>query len=331
MIPIKKIQLVFTGGTISMRYDVELGAAVPMFTGREIVDKIPGLERIADFDIDDFSMLPGPHVTPAKMLELANRVRDYLNHPEIDGVVITHGTDTLEETAFLLDLVLQNPKPVVLVGAMRTSSDLSWDGPANLAEAMRVATADDARDRGVMVTLSSSIHAGSEVTKTHTESVDTFQSPDFGPLGLVERDRVLFYRRPVRRVHVVPERLDLPVALLKMYSGADDSMLRWCLDGGARGIVVEALGRGNVPPAVLPGIEAAIEQGVPVVVVSRCPSGRVLDTYGYPGGGKDLRRLGVIFGGFLNGPKARLALMAALGAGWSLAEIRGLFEAGLYD
>lgn len=314
-----------------MRYDAELGAAVPMFRGHEIVEKIPGLEKIADFEIDDFAMLPGPHMTPSKMLELAQRVRNHLQRPEIDGVVISHGTDTLEETAFLLDLVLSDAKPVVLVGAMRTSSDLSWDGPANLAEAMRIAAAAEARDRGVMVALSSAIHAASEVTKMHTESVDTFQSPDFGPLGLVERDRVLFYRRPVRRLHVDPRHLEARVPLLKMHAGADDRSLRWCLEDGAEGIVIEALGRGNVPPAVLPGVEAATSRGVPIVIVSRCPGGRVLDTYGYPGGGKELRRLGVIFGGFLPGPKARLALMAGLGAGWSIEQIRSLFEEGLYD
>lgn len=314
-----------------MRYDETIGAAVPMFSGREIVDKIPGLEAIADFEIDDFAMLPGPHMTPAKMLELAEHVNQLTARPEIDGIVITHGTDTLEETAFLLDLVLDTPKPVVMVGAMRTSSDPGWDGPANLTEAMRVAACEAARERGVMVALSSTIHAATEVTKMHTESLEAFRSPDFGPLGFVERDRVLFYRHPLRRMHVAATELADPVWVLKLHAGADDRLLQWCLEQGARGMVLEGLGRGNVPPAVLPGVGRAIDSGIPVVLVSRCPSGRVLDVYGYPGGGKELRRRGAIFGGFLSGAKARLALMAALGAGWSVEQIQHLFETDLYD
>jgi len=326
----KKVKLIFTGGTISMRIDPETGAAVPALSGQEIVAGVPELSPIAQYEIIDFAKLPGPHMTPRLMLELSRLVKESLADPSIAGAVITHGTDTLEETAYFLDLILDSDKPVALVGAMKTSDLPSWDGPANLIAGVRTVISEQARGLGVVVTLSETINAASEVTKTHTEANDTFQSLDFGPLGIVDRDRVIIFRRPARRQHIETDQVDFNVDLLKMASGMDDRLIRYCVDSGAHGLVIDGLGRGNVPIDALPGVEYAISKNLPVVVVSRCPRGRVLDTYGYPGGGKHLRKLGVIYGGFLSGQKARIKLMLALGATRDVARIKEIFEAGMY-
>jgi L-asparaginase len=321
-----RIAIFFTGGTISMRVDALSGGAVPALSGEEIVARVDGLNEIAEFDAVNFSLLPGPHVTPPKMMELAARVRERLSDAGLAGVVVVHGTDTLEETAYLLDLVLHSDKPVVFVGAMRNSSELSPDGPANLRAAVRVAADAAARGLGVVVAMGERIIAAGEVTKTHTESLDTFQSRDFGPLGVIDKDRVIIARRPARREHIEAERLEERVEIIKLAAGSDGRFINFAVDDGARGLVIEALGRGNVPPAALPAIEGAIQSMLPVVITSRCPRGRVLDTYAYEGAGKQLTRLGAILGGMLPSHKARLKLMLLVGAGRSRDEIRESFE-----
>jgi L-asparaginase len=316
----------FTGGTISMRIDPATGGAVPALSGEEIIALVPGLDQIADFDLINFARLPGPHWTPGRMMELARAAKEKLAGEKIAGVVITHGTDTLEETAYLLDLVLDEEKPVILVGAMRNSSELSWDGPANLRSAVRVAIDGQARGLGVIVAMSDQLIAAAEVIKTHTESTDTFQSRDFGPLGLVDKDRVIVMRKPFEREHILTDKIEERVDVIKMYAGADGRFINFAIDDGARGLVIEALGRGNVTPAAMPAIERAIEAGVPVVITSRCPRGRVLDTYAYEGAGKQLRKMGAILGGMLTSASARIKLMLALGAGWSVEKVRESFE-----
>ena len=315
----------FTGGTISMRVDPETGGAVPALAGEEILALVPGLTTLADVQLFNPGLWPGPHVTPARMMALAREVAAVLADPTVAGAVITHGTDTLEETAYLLDLVLDLAKPIVLVGAMRNSSELSWDGPANLRAAFRVALSPDAAGLGVLVVMNDQILAASEVVKTHTESTDTFQSRDFGPLGLVDKDRVLVVRRPLRRQHLPAIALEEHVDLIRMYAGADGRFIDHAVETGTRGLVIEGLGRGNVPVAALPAIGRAIDRGLPVVIATRCARGRVLDTYGYEGGGRQLTRLGAILAGLLPGHQARLKLMLALGAGWDLARIRASF------
>jgi L-asparaginase len=321
-----RIATFFTGGTISMRIDPATGGAIPALSGEEIIAQVPGLDRIADFDLVNFARWPGPHVTPSRMMDLARAVKERLAHEKIIGAVVTHGTDTLEETAYLVDLVLDDEKPIVFVGAMRNSSELSWDGPENLRSAVRVAIDPQTRGLGVIVAMNNQLIAASEAVKTHTESTDTFQSRDFGPLGFVDKDRVIVMRRPFQREHIATERIEERVDLIKMFAGADDRFINFAIDGGARGLVIEALGRGNVTVAALPGIERAIGKGLPIVISSRCPRGRVLDTYAYEGAGKQLKKMGAILGGMLPAHKARIKLMLALGAGWSVEQIRESFE-----
>lgn len=321
-----RIAIFFTGGTISMSIDPTMGGAAPALSGEDIVARVSGLSDIAEIDIINFSLLPGPHVTPQGMLALARAIADKLKQPEITGVVLTHGTDTLEETAYFLDLYEQSQKPVVFVGAMRNSSELSWDGPANLIQAVRVASAPEAKGLGVVVAMSEKIIAATEVTKTHSESVDTFQSRDYGALGIIDKDRIIIARRPAEHEVIPTDTIEDRVEIIKAITGGDGKFIDFALAEGAKGLVIEGFGRGNVPPEYLPAIERATKTGIPVVVTSRCPRGRVLDTYAYPGAGKTLTNRGVILGGLLPAHKVRIKLMLALGAGWSVEKIRASFN-----
>ena len=309
-----------------MQVDPETGGPIPVLSGEEIIARVEGLSQLADITVINWGLLPGPHMTPSKMFELARAVQQQISRDEITGVVITHGTDTLEETAYLHDLMLDTDKPVVFVGAMRNSSELSWDGPGNLRSAVRVAIEPSARGLGVLVVMSDQLISAVEATKTHTESVGTFQSRDFGPLGIVDKDRLIITRHRIQREHIIAGELEERVEIIKMSAGSDGRFIQFANDDGARGLVIEGLGRGNVPVAALASLVRAIETGIPVVITSRCPGGRVLDTYAYEGAGRQLRRMGVILGGMLPSHKARIKLMLLLGAGLSVEQIRASFE-----
>lgn len=312
-----------------MRFDPAAGGAVPILSGEEILAQVPGLKEIAAVRVTNFSRLPGPHMTPSRMMELAQVVRELCQDATVDGVVVTHGTDTLEETAYLLDLVLREEKPIVFVGAMRNSSELGWDGPANLLSAVRVASAPEARNQGVLVVMNDSVICASEVIKSHTESVDTFRSRNFGPLGLVDKGTVLFERRRLHREHIPATRLEEKVEVIKLSAGSSGRFVRCALEDGVRGLVLEGMGRGNVPVTAVPDVAEAIRSGIPVVITSRCAYGRVLDTYAYEGGGHHLKQMGAILGGMLPSHQARIKLMVLLGGGRSVGEVRGSFEGEL--
>lgn len=302
-----------------MRDDAGKGA-VPTLTGLDILRDVPGLDAFCKPDVYDFGQMPGPHVTPSRMLDLSRLVARAVSD-NFDGVVITHGTDTLEESAFLLDLLHVSDKPVVLVGAMRTSSMLSWDGPINLYQACQVAAHPGARERGVMVVMNQTINAAAEVTKTYTEALDTYQSPDTGPMGIIDGKQVLFFRPPVFRRRIKTDRLEPAVGLVLAAAGMDGGVINYLAGRGDKAIVIEALGRGNLPPTMAQAATQAVKSGVLVVLTSRCLGGRVSPTYGYEGGGARLKDAGLLFAPGLPGHKARLLLMAALGAGMTSKEI----------
>ena len=332
MADLPRVLLIATGGTISMRIDAQAGGAVPQLTGRDIVETVPGIEKVARVDVSEFGRFPGPHMTIERMWELRAAVLEVMRGAEVDGIVITHGTDTIEETAYLLDRSLPPEVPVVITGAMRNSSELSWDGPANLMSAVEVAAHADARGRGTMVVMDDEIVQGAEVVKTHTEAAGTFRSPNWGPLGITDKNHVLFYRESRRRPTLAPPAPQPDVDLIKVVAGMTGRLLEASLASGGHGLVLEALGRGNVPPAVVPGIQRWMDAGRPVVVASRSARGRVLDAYAYAGGGHQLREMGCIFADHMTGPQARIELMLALGAHPGAVErIREVVEAGRYD
>lgn len=315
-----------TGGTIASRRDPATGGVRAVASGAELLALVPGLSDEVEVELREFASVNGWNMTPAMGFQLAGELHAALARDEIAGAVVTHGTDTLEETAYLIDLTLAGEKPVCFAAAMRNLSDLSPDGPANLAQAIRVAASPRARGHGALVVLSDEVHAARHVTKTHTTRLTTFRSPGHGPVGLVAWDGVRFTRPPGPRERLAPARLEPEVWIVKTASGTDDRLLRAALDLGAAGIAIEGTGAGNVPDAVVPGIAEAQRRGLPVVLTSRCPEGPLSPTYGTPGGGHSLRRLGVILADGLNSPKARIKLMLALGQTRDVAAIRALFE-----
>jgi L-asparaginase len=260
-----------------------------------------------------------------RMWALRNRIAEHLLRPEVTGVVVTHGTDTLEETAYLVTRSLPATKPVVFTGAMRTVSDLGWDGPANLLESVRVAASPEARGYGAMVVVNGEIFAASDVTKTNTHLLDAFESPGFGPLGVLDEGELILHRElPPLPPIIQPTSLATPVDIIFIAAGSDERLLDASREV-ARGVVIAAMGRGNVPPAVVPAIERWISEDKPVVLTSRTQGGRVGHTYGYAGGGRRLEEMGVIFGGYRRAQQARIDLMLALGAGMKMPAIRAMF------
>lgn len=326
-----KVAIVFTGGTISMKIDPRIHAAIPALTSEEIISMVTNIEKFSEIEVINYANIPSPHLTPSMMMEIADLVKQIIAREDITGVIVTHGTDTLEETAYLLDLRIKTDKPVVVVGAMRNSSELGYDGSSNLSAAICTAISSRAKNKGVLVVMNNEVNAASEVTKTNTLSLDTFKSPEFGPLGIVDNDEVIFYRDIVSHQLIDTNIIEEKVGLIKSVPGMDSDILDFYIESNYKGIVIEALGRGNLPPQMIPGIKKALSQNIPVVMVSRCPTGRVLDSYGYEGGGKHLRELGVIFGGNLPGQKVRIKLMLALGLTKNMNEIKEIIEQNIFN
>ena len=320
------IVIIFTGGTISMKHDAAQGGAVPTLSGEEIVQATRGLADVAAVEVDQWGMFPGPHMTVARMWEVRNRIAGHLARPEVDGVVVTHGTDALEESAYIVARSLPAGKPIVFTGAMRPASDLGWDGPANLLDAARAAASPLSKGKGTLVCLGERIHSALEVTKTHTEARDAFESPSLGALGDIDEGHVS-YRRNLIEIPppLSPSQPAEPVDIVHMWAGADARLLDASRDSGAKGVVIAAMGRGNVPPPAFEGIVRWVESGRPVVITSRALRGRVGPTYGYPGGGRRVLEAGAIFAYGKRPGQARIDVMLALGLGMGCAEIRELF------
>ena len=322
----KKIAVIFNGGTISMKVDERIKAAVPSLTGEEIMSMVTGIEEYAEIESYSFSSMPSPHMTFEMMLKLSEFSKELLNREDIDGVVITHGTDTLEETAYLLDLTINSDKPVVITGAMRSGSELGYDGPSNLAASICTAISEDAKGRGVLVCFNGELNSASEVIKANSMALNAFRTPNFGPIGIVDNNKVMFYREAKKSEKYEVKEINKDVAVIKCVADMDSTLIDFVVEKGFGGIVIEALGRGNVPPKMVEGIKSALNKEIPVVIVSRCFEGRVHESYGYEGGGKMLKDLGVIFGDTLPGQKARIKLALAINSTIDKEEIKKQFQ-----
>lgn len=322
-----KIYMIFTGGTISMKIDDISHTVKPALTAKEIMQSLLKSELYNELEVIEFSEVPSPSITPQMMLELSRIIKKHIAEDDPSGFVIIHGTDTLEETAFFLDTIIDTEIPIVVTGSMKSSSELGFDGINNLVSSILVARSTKSRRRGVLVVMNDQINAASEVTKTNTLSLDTFKSLDYGPVGIVDNRQVIFHRNiSYRRQKVHVDSINREVYLLKAYAGANGVIIDHLISLGVEGIVIEALGRGNLPPKMTEGVKRALDQHIPVVITSRCPSGRVLDSYGYLGGGKYLTDLGCILAPSLNGQKARILLMLAIEKGLDHEALKNLFD-----
>lgn len=311
-----------------MAEDESVGGIVPSLGKAELLSFLP--QDVGAVEMEEFCNLPSAHFDLETIWRLRTRIDQVVGQAKVKGVVVTHGTDTMEESACLADLTINTPKPVVFTGAMRSASEVGYEGAANLVAAIQVAASDIAQDLGALVVMNQEIHAARHVTKTHTQSADTFKSPEYGPLGRVYGDSVVVERR-VRRQHIPCLGLVEDVHLIKLAVGMSDSPLRQLVETKVAGVVIESLGGGRVPPWWMPTIREAVAQGMMVVVGSRCPVGRVYDAYGYDGAYRDLRDAGVIFAEGLNGQKARIKLMVAMGGGRDRAAVQALFSEGVSE
>lgn len=305
----KKILVIHTGGTISMQADlkghVSSGEVNPM---TQVSNPLEHVQVTAL----DFYNIPSPHITFNHMLKLYQTIRN--NRELYDGFVITHGTDTLEETAYFLDTMAVPEKPIVLTGAMRSSNELGSDGVYNYLSALRVAADEKSADKGVLLVMNDEIHTAKFVTKTHTTNVSTFQTPTHGPLGLVTKREILYFNKTEKRVRFHLENISGKVPIIKAYADMDTILLDALSADTISGLVIEALGAGNLPPSVLPSLQRLRKQ-VPVVLVSRCFNGIAEPVYAYEGGGIQLEDEGILFVKELNAQKARIKLLIAINAG----------------
>lgn len=307
-----KVAIIATGGTIASRYQRDQGAVSVGATSELFRDLAASRLPEAEIEVTDFAGIGSYMMSLQQAFELVQTINAALRRSDVDGVVVTHGTDTLEETAFMADILLESDKPVVFTGAQRAADDPESDGPRNVIEAIRVAGAAECRGLGSLVVFEQEIHAARDVTKTHTSQVRTFQSAEHGKLGEVDKDRVVIHRKPMIRTAFKTTRIEPRVDLIKLCMGADSRFIDCAISSGTRGIVVEAFGRGNVTPDVLQGVERAITAGIHVLVTSRCPRGRVEPVYG-GSGGAGLAKAGAEFMGDLSGVKARILLAVLLG------------------
>jgi L-asparaginase len=306
----KSILIVMTGGTIGMKYNESEGV-VPSDDLANFLNNFKPLEELAEVSVHLYSNIPSPHMYPKKMFELAKFVDITIS--DYDGIVITHGTDTLEETAYLLDLVLTTRKPVVFTAAMRSGNEIGLDGPRNIIGAVRVAAHIDSQDKGVLVVMNDEIHTARDVVKADTGMLNSFISQGNMSLGYVDNDDVIYHRQSLHKEKIWTEKIDTNVDLIKATAGMDDRYIQASIDRKAHGLVIEAFGKGNLPPDLVPTIKKAIEKRIVVVITSRTYTGRVLPEYGYQGGSKSLVDIGVILGADLRGQKARIKLMCLLG------------------
>jgi len=215
------IVILFTGGTIAMRQEGSATGTVPSLNAHEILAATKGIDLVTGVETEEWGSYPGPHMTVDLMWALRNRIREHIDRPEVTGIVVTHGTDTLEESAYLIARSLPAEKPIVFTGAMRTVSDLGWDGPANLLEAVRVAASPETRGFGAMVVISGQIFAAFDVTKTNTHLLDAFESPGFGPLGVLDEGELIVHREmPPMPPIIDPRELAAPIDIIFVAAGS---------------------------------------------------------------------------------------------------------------
>ncbi len=308
------VTILSTGGTIASQYDPEKGGLVPALTGAELVAAVPGLGSVATVEVEQIANIGSPDITPEIWLKLSARANELLAQDKVSGVVVTHGTDTLEETAYFLDLTVSSDKPVVMVGAQRAPSYFDTDGPRNLLNAVSVAASPEARGMGTFVVMNGQINAAREVTKTSTISRETFRTLEFGALGVANVGGVKFYRSPLRRQTLKIEASTLlpRVEIISHYAGANGSVIRALLkENPPDALVIAGTGLGHVSVAMFEAIEEARLKGLPVVVSTRVYTGRLMALYAGKGRGIDFQKIGCVFADNLSPQKARVLLMLA--------------------
>lgn len=307
-----QVALVVTGGSIVQVNDPKTGASVPAPSVDQILNSIPELKKIANITVVPFSNIDSSQMTPELWANLSQTVNRLLKKPDIRGAVVVHGTDTMAEGAYFLDLTITENKPVVFVGSMKNASDPYSDGPSNLIDAIYQVCSNEAHDWGVTVTMNNYINSARYVEKKQSVNIQSFNCGDKGILGyIVNRTVYRINERPKRKIFAIPKTLP-KIVVIYDYAGSDGSLLRYAVDQGAEGIIVEGFGSGDVNVAMYNAILYAISKRVAVIVTTRVPEGGVFPFYGDIGGGFTLKEAGAIVAGDLPACKARILLMMTL-------------------
>jgi L-asparaginase len=314
-----RVLILTTGGTIASRTDA------PLVAGPALVQAVPELSDYASIEVEEFSVIGSSRMTPAHWLGLAKRINKvFTDDPGIAGIVVTHGTDTMEETAYFLNLTVKSEKPVVLVGSMRSSNEISADGPANLINAVRVAIDEQSTGQGVLVALNENITSARDVWKTDNRRVDTFEGSSAGHIGAVDPDGVRFYHRTLQP-HTTDSEFDisrvnaLPIVLiLSDFAGIDASVVEHFGQQEMDGLVIRTFAGGRMSAGMQAGLESIAQRGIPTVVTSRVPNGRIVSApdYEFPA---------VVANGQQDN-KARILLILALTTTSDLADIQDMFD-----
>lgn len=321
-----EVTLIATGGTIASRRSAGENSVTASMDGSSLLSTLHDPLDGISVSVEEFRAVGSYALDLPTVHDLIGRIRDALDADDCAGVVVTHGTDTMEESCFLADLLIDSPKPVVFTGAQRHAGAPDTDGPRNIADSIRVAAASNAQGRGAMICFEGDIHGARDVSKVHTSRVDTFRSPGLGKLGEVDLGSVKFYRMPQPRIvqtdcGIVPE-----VELVKLSLGCTPKYLEFCAETGTKGVVLEAFGRGNAPTGFADAVGRLTRAGIPVVVASRCAEGRTHAVYGADSGGVSLVENGAILAGALSGVKARLLLSVLLAGGADHGRIAATFQ-----
>lgn len=323
----KKILLITTGGTIASKKDWETGRVQSgVISGYNLAALIPDWKDFACQVVDLFQ-LPSGHLKMLHLREMVQTIKDAFQEGCCHGVVLTHGTDTLEETAYFLDLVLHGCGPVVLTGSQLPPEEIASDALRNLKDSLIAALSEESQDKGVLVVFNGKIYAASEVIKVHTSNLDAFAAPGWGPIGYLDEREVIYKRVVSKRAKLALETSsrEPKVYIISFALGMDGCLLDKALEAGAEGLVLEGFGRGQIPPEAVEQVEKAVKKGIPVVLTTRCYEGSVKGVYDYGGSASQLEKIGVILGKDLPKQKARIKLILALANNMSVKEINELF------
>lgn len=321
----KNILIITTGGTIAMQRDSVTGELTQAISGKSLVAGIPQLEHVASIQVKEFSNTPSEYMTPSMMLRLAQYIQE-IDHSSIHGYVITHGTDTMEETAFLLNHVVNVDKPICITGSMRGADALSADGPANLLAAVVAAASEKTQHMGVLVVMNNEIFLADEVIKSHTTASDAFCSNVLGSIGKIFEGEVYIRNVKQNKFIVASPDVGSNVWIVTCGAGMDSTFCESALTAAIDGLVVEGFGCGNVPLGMVKGLRKLVQEGIPVILCSRTHHGYITKEYGGEGGVSALEKDGIILSGHLVSSKARILLLLLIGAGYSINEMRTVYK-----
>jgi L-asparaginase len=323
-----KVVILSTGGTIAMDRTATSEHPVPSLQGQDFQQRLAQhLPDDLEVSAQDLINIPSAHISLQNIQMISQTVNRCASQQDLDGMVITHGTDTMEESAYFVHLCYSGSQPVVYTGSMRSANEIGYDGLRNLLSSIQVASSPQSANLGALIVMNEQIHSAGDLRKLHTQRVDAFQSPPYGPVGEIAFGTVTITRSVTRPSPVLEPNYATPVPLVPLTADFEEALLDAVLEMSPKGIVIEALGGGRVPPKIVPHLTRFIEAGVPVVMTTRCGIGPVVDAYGYEGAHRHLKKMGCHFAHHLSGSKARIKLMLALGNGLdSDAQLQTMFD-----